>query len=89
MNVILHLQNQGIKEIIYGFIFGLSCIIPGFSGGTMLVILGIYESFTNSLSKVTNNITMAFKELIFYFIGTFLGSVLGVILVESLLFLIK
>lgn len=78
-------MNKRIKEIIYGFIFGLSCIIPGFSGGTMLVILGIYESFTNSLSKVTNNITIAFKELIFYFIGTFIGSVLGVMLVESLL----
>lgn len=78
-------MNNKIKEIIYGFIFGLSCIIPGFSGGTMLVILGIYESFTNSLSKVINNITIAFKELIFYFIGTFIGSVLGVMLVESLL----
>ncbi len=78
-------MNKRIKEIIYGFIFGLSCIIPGFSGGTMLVILGIYESFTNSLSKVTNNITIAFKELIFYFIGTFIGSIIGVMLVESLL----
>lgn len=78
-------MNKRIKEIIYGLIFGLSCIIPGFSGGTMLVILGIYESFANSLSKVTNNITIAFKELIFYFIGTFIGSVLGVMLVESLL----
>ena len=48
-------MNKKIKEIIYGFIFGLSCIVPGFSGGTMLVILGIYGSFTKSLSKVTSN----------------------------------
>ena len=74
-----------IKEVIFGFIFGISCIIPGFSGGTMLVILGIYESFTNSLSKITINLKEAIKELFFYFIGTIIGAVLGIVFVELLL----
>ena len=74
-----------IKEVIFGFIFGISCIIPGFSGGTMLVILGIYESFTNSLSKITINLKEAIKELFFNFIGTIIGAVLGIVFVELLL----
>lgn len=47
--------KKRLKEILYGFLFGISCLIPGFSGGTMLLILGIYESFTSSLAKLSKN----------------------------------
>lgn len=76
-------MNKKIKEILLGIIFGISCIIPGFSGGTMLVILGIYESITNSLSKLSNNFFKTIKELFFFFLGTLLGTFISSILINT------
>ena len=55
-------------------------MIPGFSGGTMLLILGIYESFTSSLSKLLQKPKEAFGELWLYGIGASIGIVLGLLL---------
>lgn len=66
-----------MKKIVYGFLFGISCLIPGFSGGTMLLILGIYESFTSSLSKLLQKPKEAFGELWLYGIGASIGIVVG------------
>ena len=76
-------MNKKIKEILLGIIFGISCIIPGFSGGTMLVILGIYESITNSLSKLSNNFYRTMKELFFFFLGTLIGAFVSSILINK------
>ena len=59
-------MKKRLKEILYGFLFGISCLIPGFSGGTMLLILGIYENFTASLAKLSKKPIEAFKELWLY-----------------------
>lgn len=37
-------MKKRLIELLQGVLFGMSCMIPGFSGGTMLVILGIYEN---------------------------------------------
>ncbi|MEI3527808.1 MAG: DUF368 domain-containing protein [Bacilli bacterium] len=55
-------MKKRLKEILYGFLFGISCLIPGFSGGTMLLILGIYENFTASLAKLSKKPIEAFIE---------------------------
>ena len=70
-------MKKRLKEILYGFLFGISCSIPGFSGGTMLLILGIYENFTASLAKLSKKPIEAFKELWLYGIGTIIGIVIG------------
>ena len=70
-------MKKRLKEILYGFLFGISCLIPGFSGGTMLLILGIYENFTASLAKLSKKPIEAFKELWLYGIGTIIGIVIG------------
>lgn len=67
-----------LKEILYGFLFGISCLIPGFSGGTMLLILGIYESFTGSIAKISKKPFEAIKELHLYGIGAVVGVVLAI-----------
>lgn len=41
-----------IKEFIVGFVLGIANIVPGVSGGTFALILGVYER----LIKVLNNI---------------------------------
>lgn len=78
-------MSKKIKDILLGIIFGISCIIPGFSGGTMLLILGIYESFTSSVSKLSNKFFEAFKELFLFGIGTILGIVISSILINKCL----
>lgn len=78
-------MSKKIKDILLGIIFGISCIIPGFSGGTMLLILGIYESFTSSVSKLSNKFFEAFKELFLFGIGTILGVVISSILINKCL----
>lgn len=78
-------MSKKIKDILLGIIFGISCIIPGFSGGTMLLILGIYESFTSSVSKISSKFFEAFKELLLFGIGTILGVVISSILINKCL----
>lgn len=41
-----------IYIIIKGFIIGASMLVPGFSGGTMAMILGIYDKLIASLSGI-------------------------------------
>lgn len=80
----VHMKKR-LVELIYGFLFGISCLIPGFSGGTMLLILGIYESFTKSVAKLATKPLDAIKELIFYGIGAILGVAFATITVITCL----
>ena len=41
-----------IKIFISGIVFGVANIIPGVSGGTMLVVFGIYDQLTEAISGV-------------------------------------
>lgn len=52
-----------------GFIMGIANIIPGVSGGTLAIILGIYENFISSISHLFKN----FKENIKFLIPVVLG----------------
>ena len=44
-----------IKNILKGMVIGIANIIPGVSGGTMMVAMGIYD-------KLIHCITHLFKE---------------------------
>ena len=74
-----------LKELIQGIMFGCSCLIPGFSGGTMLVILGIYEKLTYELSIFFKHPFKVIKNLFYYFIGTILGIILSAISISKAL----
>ena len=43
--MISHLLN-----IVYGIVFGVANIIPGVSGGTMMVVFGVYDKVVDSSS---------------------------------------
>ena len=48
-----------LKYFLCGIVFGTANVIPGVSGGTMLVIFGIFDRLTESISgikKIINNI---------------------------------
>ena len=46
------------RSVIGGLLMGLANLVPGISGGTMLLAVGIYPRFINAISDVT---TMNFR----------------------------
>lgn len=73
-----------IKLIICGMVFGIANVIPGVSGGTMLVVFGIYDQLTEAISGV-KAIIKNIVFLIFVGIGAGVG-ILGFASVISSLF---
>ena len=60
---------NSIKLFFKGFIMGIANIIPGVSGGTLAIILGIYERLLEAISHFFKN----FKDNIKFLIPVFLG----------------
>ena len=54
---------------IKGFIMGIANIIPGVSGGTLAIILGIYEEFIGALSHLFSNLKKNLKFIVPIAIG--------------------
>lgn len=50
-----------IQNVIIGIIMGVANIIPGVSGGTMVVMLGVYDKFIEELSYCINELKNLFK----------------------------
>ena len=67
-----------LKKFFQGILIGLSCLIPGFSGGTMALILGIYEDFMASLALITKHFKEAFLKLWSIGLGILVGAFLGI-----------
>ena len=55
--------------VIKGFIMGIANIIPGVSGGTLALTLGIYEDFISAISHFFSDLKKNIKFLIPVFIG--------------------
>lgn len=63
-----------LKLIICGIVFGIANVIPGVSGGTMLVVFGIYDQLTEAIS----GIKAMFKNIVFLiFFG--IGALIGIV----------
>lgn len=60
---------KNIILIIKGFIMGIANIIPGVSGGTLALTLGIYENFISAISHLFSNLKENIKFLLPIFIG--------------------
>ncbi|MDD2971341.1 MAG: DUF368 domain-containing protein [Lachnospiraceae bacterium] len=63
-----------IKEILIGIVIGVANIIPGVSGGTMAVTLGIYDKLIHAVTHILKE----FKESIKMLIPILIGAVLGI-----------
>ena len=66
---------QNVLGILYGFVFGSANIIPGVSGGTMLVTFGCYDKVCGALALDIKEIKRNLKFLIFFAIGAAVGIV--------------
>lgn len=66
---------KNLLGILYGAVFGIANIIPGVSGGTMLVTFGCYDQVCGALALDIKEIKRNFKFLIFFAIGAAFGIV--------------
>ncbi len=64
-----------IKDILRGVMIGIANAIPGVSGGTMMVSMGIYDKIISSVTGILHNIKKSIKTLLPYIIGMMLGIV--------------
>lgn len=62
-----------IKDILKGVLIGISNIIPGVSGGTMAVSMGIYDTLISSLTNLFKDFKKSISTLLPYLIGMLLG----------------
>lgn len=58
-----------------GFIMGIANVIPGVSGGTLAIILGIYDRFIEAISTIFKK----FKENVLFLIPIILGMGIGIV----------
>ena len=70
-----------ILYIIFGVIIGVANIIPGVSGGTMAVVLNIYDKLIDSVS----NFRKDFKKSIMFLLPIGIGAVIGIVAFSKLI----
>ncbi len=70
-----------ILNVIYGCIIGVANIIPGVSGGTMAVILNIYDKLIESVTGIRKH----FKESILFLLPVLIGGAAGIVGFSKLL----
>ena len=64
-----------VMDIIRGILIGIANVIPGVSGGTMAVSLGIYDKLISSLTGIFKN----FKKSIQFLVPVILGAGIGIV----------
>ena len=74
-NFFIRFKNS-IINFLKGILIGVAMIIPGVSGGTLAVLLGIYDTIIHSI----NNIFKEFKKSIFTLLPILLGALVGFII---------
>ena len=63
-----------ILDIIKGMIIGIANVIPGVSGGTMALSLGLYDKIIGSVS----NLFRDFKKSVLTLLPIIIGCALGI-----------
>ena len=58
-----------IKNVLKGIVIGLANVIPGVSGGTMMVSMGIYDKLINCITHLFSELKKSIQFLLPIFIG--------------------
>ena len=72
-------KNLELKSFFGGIAVGIANIIPGVSGGTMLVIFGLFEKLTNAISDLFKKGSTTRKESFIFLVKVFLGAAIGIV----------
>ena len=78
--------NNNFWTLIKGLIVGGTMLVPGVSGGSMAIILGIYDDLIYSVSSFMKHKSASFKFLLLFSAGGILGMFL---LSRPILYLIE
>ena len=62
-----------INQILRGIVIGVANIIPGVSGGTMMVSMGIYDTLIHCITHLFKEFKKSVKTLLPYAIGMLVG----------------
>ena len=68
-----------LKNVFRGMAMGTSDIIPGVSGGTIAVLLGIYDQFINAISGIT---TREWKKHVPFLLTLGLGMISAILILS-------
>lgn len=71
-------------DVIRGVLIGVANVIPGVSGGTMAVSLGVYDRLISSLTGLFKNFKKSMQTLVPILLGAALGIVGFAFLIEYL-----
>lgn len=63
-----------IKQLLKGAVIGVANIIPGVSGGTMAVSMGIYDKLIHAVTHLKKE----FKESVKFILPIIIGAVIGI-----------
>lgn len=72
---------KSIILVIKGFFIGIANVIPGVSGGTIALIVGLYEKLINTISHFTKNI----KENILFILPIGIGMLLSILIASGII----
>lgn len=73
-----------VKDILKGVVMGIANIIPGVSGGTMAVSMGIYDRIIHAVTHLFSEFKQSMKVLIPIGIGIVLAIVAGARIIECM-----
>ena len=71
-----------LKEILRGVFIGIANIIPGVSGGTIALSMGVYEKIISAVNNVRKDFKNSVKTLFPYVIGAVIGVVVLSFVIE-------
>lgn len=74
-----------IINFFKGMIIGIANIIPGVSGGTMAVSMGIYEKLIQTIGNFFHHFKQNFKNNMIFLIPIVLGAGIGIVAFSKLL----
>lgn len=63
------------KDVLKGVVIGIANAIPGVSGGTMMVSMGIYDKIIYSVTHLFSQLKKSIMTLLPYFVGMAVGIV--------------
>lgn len=78
-------MKKRILDCFKGFLIGLDSTIPGFSIGTLAILLNIYERLINDFSEILSHPWKIIKKDIWLGIGFVIGLICNIIIITYLL----
>ena len=78
-------MKNKIIDFFKGFGIGISNLIPGFSGGTAAVILGVYDRFVTMFADLVSNFKETFKNCWALLLGMVIGAAVGIFGITKLI----